>query len=115
MLRHRSSRVTARLLRKRWTWAYSVRGACAPLPLPSLKEGGAEIMTTRYIDSDESLGSTVSQNFSLRQHFRPLMVGSDELHRNWHVSSSDGLRTLCPKKHVTTFSAINLTIGVRLQ
>jgi len=32
-----------------------------------------------------------------------------------HAQLSQGESTLCPKKHVTTFSIITLTISVRLQ
>ena len=42
-----------------------------------------------------------------------LTYGSECL--NYSSSYYVAIRTLCPKKHVITFSTVTLTIGVRLQ
>ena len=35
--------------------------------------------------------------------------------RDWHIDCQHSSSTPCPKKHVTTFSTVTLTISVQLQ
>ena len=56
-----------------------------------------------------------AKHYNNQQHTAPKIIFITIAHLQKTAHSSAASTTLCPKKHVTTFSTITLTVSVRLQ